>query len=459
MKKELMYELAKKEVRKEELEAKRNALLDESDKLEIDETDQEKSKAVVTRAKEIRTEVRSIGEHLKALEQEIKEAREKLEKEEEEKPQEEPGGEEPKPEEGRSEQRNGDWVKVEQKGLKKVYSSVGGTRNMKLENLEQRQAFMEGVLTGDLSKLEKREVTNTGDVTYVIPQNLVNDIITEVKNRGYILSKITRTSFPVGQVIPVGLIDIKATWVGKKSGTQLEKSGEGLGSSVQKGGVEATVTFFNYKLRCEIALTYETSIQALAVFESRFVQQLSDAMVDELELAVVSGDGINQPKGILLETPNTGKALTITSGTKLTYADMIKFIGAVPRKYRKGAVAFMTQNSFNEFMSIVDENGQPVAKVNTGVDGEPVYRLFGMPVELADEFLDDYALSVEKDTIFAFIYNFKEYVLNTNYDLGVKTKEDWDTEDKHWKAVLAADGKAVTKYSYVTFTVKAGASA
>lgn len=384
------------------------------------------------------------------LEQEITETRKEIEEIEasinaEEKKEEKP--DEPTAEEV---QRSNEW---QLKNVKKVFTTEtrGGNENMD-KNLEQRKAFMNAIYSGDFSKVEKRDVTSTGDVSIVIPENLVNDIITEVQNRGYILSKVNRTNFAVGQTIPVGLLNVKATWVGAKEGTQLEKSGEGLGSAVQKGGVEATVVFFNYKLRCEIALTYESQIQALAVFESKFVQQVADAMIEELEKAVVSGDGINQPKGILLETPREGKALAIASGTKLTYADLIKFVGAVPRKYRNGAIAFMSQNTFNELMSIVDENGQPVAKVNTGVDGELVYRLFGMPVELADEYLEDYKLEVENDTIFAFIYNFKEYTLNTNYDLGIQTKVDWDTDNKHYKAVMAADGKAVTKYSFVTFT-------
>lgn len=383
----------------------------------------------------------------KQIEDANKEEESKEEPKEEEKKEEEPTSEEV--------QRSGEWTKVEPNNLTKVFSQEerGGIKMDK--NLEQRKAFMNAIYTGDYSKVEKRAVTNTGNVAVVIPENLVNDIITEVKDRGYIISRCNKTNFAVGQTIPVGLLQIKATWVGAKEGTQIQKSGEGLGSSVQNGGVESTVVFFNYKLRCEVALTYEAQIQSLPVFEQKFVQQVSDAMVESLEAAVVAGDGINQPKGILNETPNTGKALSIASGTKLTYADVIKFIGAVPRKYRKDAVAFMTQNTFNEFMSIVDENGQPVAKVNTGVDGDLVYRLIGMPVELADEYLEDYALEVTEDKLFAFIYNFKEYTINTNYDLGISTKEDWDTEDKHIKAVMAADGKAVTKYSLVTFTKKA----
>lgn len=404
-------------------------------------------------------------EEVETLEKEITETKEEISKieseiEEDKKAEEQPKEEQPKEEEPTSQevQRSAEWTKVEPNNLKQVFSQEvrGGDRMDK--NLEQRKAFMNAVYSGNYSKIEKRTSTTTGDVSIVIPENLVNDIITEVKDRGYIISRCNKTNFAVGQTIPVGLLNITATWVGAKEGTQLQKSGEGLGSSVQKGGVEAQIVFFGYKLRCEVALTYETKIQSLPIFEQKFVQQVSDAMVDALEAAVVSGNGINQPKGILLETPREGKALEIASGTKLTYEDIVRFVGAVPKKYRKGAVAFMTQNSFNSFMSIVDDSGQPVAKVNTGVDGELVYRLLGMPVELADEYLEDYSLNVSKDKTFAFIYNFKEYTINTNYDLGLATKEDWDTEDKHIKSVMAADGKAVTKYSLVTFTKKANAT-
>ena len=404
-----------------------------------------------TEVESLEKEITEVKAEIEKIESEIAEANEVTEEPKTEEPKEEEKPAEPAEPTAEEVQRSAEWTKVDENNLDKV-AEVELRGGNKMENLEKRQAFMDAVYSGDYSKVEKRAVTNTGNVEVVIPENLVNDIITEVKDRGYIIGKCNKTNFAVGQTIPVGLLKISATWVGKKSGSQIEKSGEGLGSAVQSGGVEATVTFFNYKLRCEVALTYEAGIQSLPIFESKFVQQISDAMVEALEEAVVAGDGINQPKGILTETPNAGKSLTIASGEKLGYADIVKFVGAVPRKYRRDAVAFMTQNTFNEFMSIVDLNGQPVAKVNTGVDGELVYRLLGMPVELADEYLEDYALEVSEDTKFAFIYNFKEYTLNTNYNLGISSKEDWDTEDKHIKAVMAADGKAVTKYSLVTFT-------
>lgn len=356
--------------------------------------------------------------------------------------------EEPTAEEVRS---SADWEKVDASNLTSLaaYEQRGGN---KMENLEKRTAFMSAIQSGDLSKLEKRAdgYTTTGNVEYVIPENLINDIITEINERGYILNLCNKTNYSVGQTIPVGLISISASWTGTTDGTN--NSGEGLGSSVQKGGVESTITFLNYKLRCCVGLTHEAGIQSLPIFEKKFVQQVADAMVEALETAVVSGTGVNQPKGVLLETPKAGKALEVS---ELTYADALKFVGAVPKKYRKGATIFMSQNTFYDFMAIVDKNGQPIARVNAGVDGDMKQYLFGMPVLFADEYLADFATAEDKP--FAFIYNFKEYTLNTNYNLGISQRDVWENENREIKAVLSCDGKAVTINSLVT--LKKGISA
>lgn len=323
-------------------------------------------------------------------------------------------------------------------------------------NLEYRKQFMEAVQSFNLSALEKRADahTHTSDVEIVIPENLVNDIITEVQNRGYILSRVNKTNFAIGQKIPVGMTKIVATWVG----TSDNPTGEGLGSDVQKSGVTTYVLFSNHKLRCVVGMTYEAGLQSLEIFERKFVQSVSDAMVEALEKAVISGDGINQPKGILLETPKTKQALTLAANTEFTFKNLLQFIGAVPAKYRSGAVVFATQATFFEWMGVTDLQGQPVARVNMGVDGSMTQSLFGMPVVFADEYLQDYvAGGGDAANIFAFIYNFKEYTLNTNYDLGLAERTVWENENREIKAVMSADGKAVTINSLVTWTKAAKA--
>ena len=51
------------------------------------------------------------------------------------------------------------------------------------------------------------------------------------------------------------------------------------------------------------------------------------------------------------------------------------------------------------------------------------------------------------------MFDFADYVLNTNYDLGISHAKDWDNEDHKTKAVLACDGKVIDKTSLITLAV------
>ena len=65
------------------------------------------------------------------------------------------------------------------------------------------------------------------------------------------------------------------------------------------------------------------------------------------------------------------------------------------------------------------------------------------------DYVASYSAALAKDTIFAFLFNFKDYVLNTNYSMGVKKYEDNDTDDQITKGIMLVDGKVVDKNSLV----------
>jgi HK97 family phage major capsid protein len=116
----------------------------------------------------------------------------------------------------------------------------------------------------------------------------------------------------------------------------------------------------------------------------------------------------------------------------------------------------MTKKTFMSFIGMVDSVGQPIARVNYGIDGKPERTLLGREVVLyeaqANSKLGNYAETVSANTLFAFIFNFADYTLNNNYDLGIQHKKDWDNEDHRTKAVAAYDGKVVDNGSLVTLT-------
>ena len=104
---------------------------------------------------------------------------------------------------------------------------------------------------------------------------------------------------------------------------------------------------------------------------------------------------------------------------------------------------------------MTDAEGQPVARINYGLGGKPERTLLGRTVQTSGAYLSSFSSVLAAGTVFAFIFNFADYVHNTVYDMGIQRKQDWDTEDMLTKAVMSDDGKVVDKGSLVTIAKKA----
>lgn len=329
-------------------------------------------------------------------------------------------------------------------------------------DLEQRKAFQQFMAYG--KRADATTKTTDSNVSTVIPENLITRILEKYEQLGVIYNEVTKTSYPVGQTIPVDGVKPTATWVGRNSSSPSSStSGEGATSDAQNKMLSASIVFAHYKLRCEIRYTEEVATMTLPAFEELFVKQVGEAMLRALEYAVVEGDGNGMPTGILNYTPDTGKAITIAedaTGTKLTYDKLCECEAALPAEYEGNAKWVMTKKTFMSFIGMVDSNGQPIARVNYGIGGKPERTLLGRDVILyvpqAGSKLKDFTSgNITEDTLVAFIFDFKDYVLNTNYDLGIQHARDWDNEDHKTKAVQACDGKVIDKGSLVTLTIDA----
>ena len=297
---------------------------------------------------------------------------------------------------------------------------------------EYRTAFMNNVLKNEPIPDNLRANTLTSDVASVIPTTLVNDIIEKMDVCGMILPLVTRTSYASGIVIPTSSVKPVASWVN-----------EGAGSTRQKK-TTGKITFTYFKLRCEISMSMEVGTMALAVFEQKFVENVAKAMVIAIEKAIIAGDGETQPFGILSDTIPETQTITLSDTTTgvPTYQELVEAEMLIPIEYEGNAKWFMTKAQFGQFLKMVDDNDQPIARVNYGIAGSPERTLLGRDVVIhpyAEE-MGDYA---------AAIFDFSDYVLNTIYDMGIQKKQDWDTEDLLTKAVMSVDGKPVSIDSLV----------
>ena len=308
----------------------------------------------------------------------------------------------------------------------------------KYGSLAYRKAFMQYVCRGAEIPAEYRAdaVSKTTDVGAVIPTTVLNQIVEKLESTGMILALVTRTAYKGGVGIPVSTVKPVATWVN-----------EGAGSDKQKKDIkkEGMITFAYHKLRCAVAVSLEVDTMAMSAFETLLINNIVEAMTKAIEQAVIDGDGTGKPKGILQETPADGQ--TIDSAAP-AYADLINAEAALPQAYENGAVWCMSKKTFMQYYGLTDANGQPIGRVNYGIAGKPERTLLGRPVVCCD-YVKSYAATLAAGTAFAFLFNFKDYVLNTNYAMGVKRYEDNDTDDTVTKGVMLADGKVVDKNSLV----------
>jgi len=312
-------------------------------------------------------------------------------------------------------------------------------------SIEYRKAFMANVINGTAipAKFTNADAnTKTSDIGSVIPTTVMEKIIEKLEAVGMILPLVTRTAYKGGLAIPTSTVKPTATWVA-----------EGVGSDKQKK-TTSSVTFTYHKLRCAISVSLETDTMALAVFETTFINNVVEAMVKAQEQAIISGSGTGQPKGILAETVVSGQNVDIAAAGAPAYGTLVDAEAALPLAYEGSAVWSMTKKTFMGFIGLIDSTGQPIARINYGIAGKPERTLLGRQVVL-NNYMSSIAGTVATDTVVAFLFDYKDYVLNTNYQMTVKKYEDNDTDDMITKAIMLVDGKVVDKNSLVTVTKKA----
>jgi len=368
-------------------------------------------------------EINAFGEQKRSLKAELEEAQaqlDKIEKEERAKKDEVPAN------------------------AKLVNGNVVGAFGMRAaavdhDSVEFRTAFMNYVLKNQPIPAEMREDVNTKttDVASVIPTVIVNRIVEKITSCGMILPEITRTAFAAGVVVPTSSTKPSASWVNEGASSYKQKKTTG------------SVTFSHFKLRCEISMSMEVGTMALDVFETTFVRNVADAMIVALEKAVLAGTGSGQPTGILHGTL-TSYEVTSEKTSGVTYGDLIAMEAKLPVEYEATAKWFMTKAQYLAFVGMVDTAGQPIARVDHGIDGKPARMLLGREVII-------HPYATEMGSYLAGLYNFKDYVLNTIYDMGIQKKQDWDTEDLLTKAVMGVDGKPVDLGSLVVLKQKTSA--
>ncbi|WP_409370313.1 phage major capsid protein [Lysinibacillus sp. 38-6] len=299
---------------------------------------------------------------------------------------------------------------------------------------EYRQAFMEYVTKGIKNEqLEFRAdaTTGTGDIGIVIPTTVLNKIVEKMKDTGRIWARVTKTALKGGVEIPLSNAKPVATWVA--AGTMSDK---------QKKTVEGKISFTYHKLQCRVAVEMVADTVAMPVFEETVADNIYEAMIIAIEAAIINGSGTGQPLGITKDkSVPKQQIIDVTPQAFGEYSTWAQLYGKIPRRYRNGAVLIMADADWNKYIvGMVDTFGQPVARVDYGLEGIQTERLLGKEVIAIEDHLpsiDD----AQKGDIVGILVKLSDYMVNSNMQLYYKRYFNDDTDEWISKSTLICDGK------------------
>lgn len=319
---------------------------------------------------------------------------------------------------------------------KATQSAPGSNSSDMYDTEEYQRAFMEYVCRGAELPTEYRanQFTATTDVGAVIPTTIYNRIIEKMETYGEIWPRVFKLNVQGGVDISVADFKPTATWV-----TEAKSSDDQKLSATQK------ISFKYHMLEIKLAQSLLTSVTTLQMFQQKFPEVAAKAIVKALETAIVNGNGSGQMQGITTDSRvPSGNKIEMAVADMTSWSAWHKKVKAKMAKAYRNGVFVMSQATWDSYIDgMVDQNGQPVGRVNYGINGEEMYRFMGKEVITVEpDLLPDYdEQNSVKSQIFAMFVNFNEYAVNTNMQL---RNVQWTDEDKNvikYKSQLIVDGK------------------
>lgn len=275
--------------------------------------------------------------------------------------------------------------------------------------------------------------TATTDNPVFIPTTLYNQIIEKMVEYGTIYAEATKINVQGGVDIPILDFTPSAYWVT-----------EAKPSDRQKVTGSDKVSFKYYMLECRLAQSFLQNIVSLNAFTSKFPELAARAMVMTIEQAMVNGTGSGQPLGIFKDTRVTNK-VDFAAADIATWKGWATSLKTLTNPYRARGKYYMSQNTWDAYVDgLVDANGQPIARVNYGVDEahDDHYRLNGKTVKiLPEDILPSYDDAAATGAPFMLFGNFADYIINEQMGMRSVRYNDEDKNQIVHKDQIVLDGK------------------
>lgn len=355
-------------------------------------------------------------------------------------------------EEGRSANPKGGLNPLKSYGLNGKQGEGRSENEDPRSTMEYRKAFMDYVQTGtrsDILQFEKRgdAASESTDLGVLLPQTVIQEIITGVeKVYGQLYSRVKKTNIKGGVKYPIGSF-----------GATFKRIGEnGAPSDRQKGGSITGYVEFSYKLgEVRIAQTLLANVLSVPAFEAELSKAIVEAYVKAMDQEILTGDGSNNElEGIITE-------LNKASGSRIPAAQIIDFtaddmadwkkwqenlFAKIPLGMRNARPEFvMTANTYEaNIKTLHDDNNRPLyVETFNPVDGEERSTFKAREVVFIEEGqgIENFNDATDGEVFGFYWVPEKAYGINTNLEFAVKRYFDEEKLQYVDRAVVINDGK------------------
>lgn len=303
---------------------------------------------------------------------------------------------------------------------------------------EYRSAFFKTMLGQDLSNIEQRAFNTAQEVeqraegfassnnsSAVLPETTLNEIIAKARTQGGLIAHVRNFNIPTKIRIPIGTPTAAASWHTEGAEVEAERPDT---VSIQFDGNEIIKVF---------SISVKAKTMSIQAFEQYLVQELTQAVVETIDYALVNGTGKEQGQGIL-----TGVKWDTTNSVELTgkYTDFTKALALMKRGYNAGAKFAMSNATlYNTVYGVMDNNQRPIFTQDQ--QNDTVGYIFGKEV-----ILDDH---IEDGTILLGNFQFAGFNLPQGIALEQSRESSFRSGLIDFRAMAIADCKPLVDEAFV----------
>ena len=265
-------------------------------------------------------------------------------------------------------------VEVVTKEERKVEKPVEFNKDTVKDTPEYRSAFFKKLQGRELNEIEERAyiTSDAGVAGAVIPTETANTIFDKMVKIAPMLNEITLMR--VAGNLRFAVENVRADAAIHTENGAITPASDTL-AYIDLAG-------FEYVKIQRVSKTVAT--MAIPAFEAWLTKVLAEDIANQLENAIINGNGSGAPKGIEYARTWTDTTTGIDFDLAVTYNDILDLISLIPARYDASAKFLMGKAMFyQQILNIKDAEGNPI--VARDFANAAQMKILGYPVIISDK--------------------------------------------------------------------------